>query len=195
MSFRLNPIFITNQASTTNEDLLQKLGLTNLTKRETVDFYDTNKEWETTFLGSKDGCKILCNSELCYNAFEDNSPLLTLQDCEVAAIIWDESYSSFGFCLMRDGKLIRKVLTTDQDIVHDFGDPIAEELEINPDEVYWPEERAEIIEMEGEEALELRIKAEIICRATNRLAKRYLGAGIVELRDPVELIEYEAVIP
>lgn len=73
MGFVLNPIFITNHASTSNEKLLNEVGLTGLIRGEAVDFYDTNKEWDTLFMGSKGDCKILCDGDLCLGAFEDEN--------------------------------------------------------------------------------------------------------------------------
>jgi len=68
MGFRLTPIFITNQASVSNEELLEAVGLTGLIKGKVVDFYDTNKDWDTVFIGSKGDCKILYDGDLCYEA-------------------------------------------------------------------------------------------------------------------------------
>ena len=50
MGFRLTPILITNQASVSNEELLETVGLTGLIKGKVVDFYATNKDWDTVFI-------------------------------------------------------------------------------------------------------------------------------------------------
>ncbi len=191
MGFRLNPIFITNQGSVSNEDLLDKVGLTGLIKGEAVDFYDTNKQWDTVFMGSKGDCKILCDGDLCLEAFEDDSALLKLKDCEIAAIIWNETVDNFGFCLIKNGKVERKAMVNDGDVEHDYGQPIQEELEISDDEMFEPDEMEEIIEMEGKDGLERMIKSKKICRAANNIVKRYLGVGLVEIQERIELNEYE----
>jgi hypothetical protein len=191
MGFRLNPIFITNQGSVSNEDLLDKVGLTGLIKGEAVDFYDTNKQWDTVFMGSKGDCKILCDGDLCLGAFEDESALLKLKDCEIAAIIWNETVDNFGFCLIKNGKVERKAMVSDGDLEHDYGQPIQEELEISDDELFEPDEMEEIIEMEGKDGFERMIKSEKICRATNNIVKRYLGVGLVEIQERIELNQYE----
>lgn len=190
MGFVLNPIFITNHGSVSNEELLDQLGLSGLTKGESVDFYDTNKDWDTVFMGSKGDCKILCNGALCFGAFQDDSALLRLKDCEIAAIVWNETVDYFGFCLIKNGKVERMAMTGDGNLEHDYGQPIREELEISDDELFEPEEREEIIEMEGPEGLERMIASEKICRAANSIVKRYLGAGLIEIQESIELWRY-----
>lgn len=191
MGFRLNPIFITNQSAVSNEELLDKVGLTNLMKGKTVGFYDTNKEWDTVFLGTKGDCKILVDGDLCSGAFEEDSPLLGLLNCEIAAIIWNDTTGNYGFCLMRDGKVVRKVMVSDNEIEYDFGQPIQEEIEIIDDELFVFEEMEEILESIGQEGLEKIAKSERICRATNNIVRRYLGAGLVEIHEEIELNEFE----
>ncbi|MBN8681231.1 MAG: hypothetical protein J0L99_01195 [Chitinophagales bacterium] len=177
MSFILNSIFITNQAAASSEKLLDTLGLTGLVSGATVNFYDTNKQWDSVFIGSKGDCKILCNGNLSLGAFEDDNPLLRLKDCEIAAVIWNETVGNFGFCLIKNGKIERKTMVIDGDIEHDYGQAIKEELEISDDELFEPDEMEEILEMEGRKGLERMIKSEKICRTTNNIVKRYLGAG------------------
>lgn len=191
MGFVLNPIFITNHAFISNEELLDEVGLTGMIKGKAVDLYDTNKEWDTVFIGSKGDCRILCDGDLCFGAFEDSSVLTGLKNCEIAAIIWNETVGNYGFCLIKNGKVERKVMVSDGEIEYDYGQPIQEELEISDDELFAPEEREEIIEMEGKKGLERMIKSEKICRATNRIVKRYLGVGLVEIQERIELNEYE----
>jgi hypothetical protein len=193
MGFRLTPIFITNQASVSNEELLEAVGLTGLIKGKVVDFYDTNKDWDTVFIGSKGDCKILCVGDLCYEAFVGESRLLRLKDCEIAAIIWNETADNYGFCLIKNGKIERKVMVSGDEFSHDYGQPIQEEIDLANDSLFEPEEIEEILEREGQEGLERRIKSEIICRATNRIVKRYLGANLVEIQESIELYEYEEV--
>ena len=191
MGFRLNPIFITNQASTSDEELLTKVGLKNLKKGKAVDFYDTNKKWDTVFVGSKGACKILCNGNISFGSFGADSTLLLFNDCEVAAIIWNETVDSYGFCLIKNGEIIRKIMVIDGDIEHDYGQPIEEESSIKDDELFGPDKMEKIIEMVGEEGFERMAKSERICRATNSIVKRYLGVGLVEIKERIELNEYE----
>jgi hypothetical protein len=50
IGFRLTPIFITNQTSVSNEELLEAVGLTGLIKGKVVDFYATNKGLDTVLI-------------------------------------------------------------------------------------------------------------------------------------------------
>lgn len=74
---------------------------------------------------------------------------------------------------------------------HDYGQPIQEEIDLANNPLFEPEEIEEILEREGQKGLERTIKSEIICRATNRIVKRYLGAKLVEIQESIELNEYE----
>ncbi|UZR95976.1 hypothetical protein [Chondrinema litorale] len=191
MGFRLIPIFIKSKALKSDEEILKMVGLPNLEKGKTFDFYDTNKQWDSVFIGTKDICKILCNGELASKAFKDENPFLNFEDTEIASIIWDETSSVYGFSLIKNGKTIRKVLVSDGEFEYDYGEPIPEELEINEDEIFIPEEKEEIIEGEGEEAFQEMMKAEKVCRVADTLAKRYIGAGVVGIQERIELNEYE----
>ena len=123
----------------------------------------------------------------------DESRLLRLKDCEIAASIWNASADNYGFCLIKNGKIERKVMVSDGDVSYDYGEPIQEEIDLAKDPLFEPEEIEEILEREGQEGLERTIKSEIICRATNRIVKRYLGTKLVEIQESIELYEYEEV--
>jgi hypothetical protein len=191
MGFRLTPIFIKSEKAKSDEELLKIVGMSNLEKGKAIDFYETNKQYESVFIGDKENCKILCNGELAYKAFEDENPFLNLENTEIASIIWNETSDVFGFCLIKNGKTIRKMLVSDGEFDHDFGEPIPEELEIKDDEIFMPEEKEEIIEDEGEQVYTDMVKAEKVCRVADILAKRYIGAGVVGIQERIELNEYE----
>ena len=174
-----------------DKELLEIVGLSNLKKGKAVDFYETNKQYKSVFIGEKENCKILCNGELAYKAFEDENPFLNLENTEIGSIIWNETSDVFGYCLIKNGKTIRKILVSDGEFDYDFGEPIPEELEIKDDEIFMPEEKEEIIEDEGEEVFSKMVKAEKVSRVANILAKRYIGAGIVGIQGRIELNEYE----
>ena len=80
---------------------------------------------------------------------------------------------------------------SDGEFRYDYGNPIPEESEIKDDEIFEPEEKEDIIEGEGEEVFKQMVKAEKVCRVANILAKRYIGVGIVEIQERIELAEYE----
>ena len=191
MGFRLTPIFIRSEESKSDKEILKMVGLSNLEKGKVVDFYETNKQWENVFIGTKGNCKILCNGGLANKAFEDENPFLNFENIEIASIIWNETSNVFGFSLIRNGKTIRKILVSDGEFECDYGEPIQEELEINDDEIFMPEEKEEIIEGEGEEAFNEMVKAEKVCRVADILAKKYIGAGVVGIQERIELNEYE----
>jgi len=191
MGFRLTPIFIKSEIPKSDKEILDTFGLSNLKKGKMVDFYDTNKQWENVFIGTKENCKILCNGELANKAFEDENLFLNLENTEITSIIWNETSDEFGFSLIKDGKIIRKIMVSDGEFKYDYGNPIPEESEIKDDEIFEPEEKEEIIEGEGEEVFKEMVKAEKVCRVANILAKRYIGVGIVEIQERIELAEYE----
>jgi hypothetical protein len=191
MGFRLTPIFIKSEEIMSDEEILTIVGLSNLEKNQVVDFYQTSKQYERTFMGAKGNCKILVNGELAYKTFEDETPFLYIDNTEIASIIWDETSGVFGFSLIQNGKTVRKILVMAGEIECEEGEAISEELEIQDEEIFMPEEKAEIIETEGEEVFNEMLKAEKICRVTNILAKRYIGTGLVEIQEKIELNEYK----
>ncbi len=191
MGFRLAVIFITNQDAVSNEELLGKLGFEDKEKWNKTDFYGTSKQSDLIFVGTKNKCKIIANGTLANNAFLAGNPLLSLKGSEIASLIWNETSSIYGFCLIKNGEIIRSVLSVDDVEIEDgFGEPIEEENEIKEDQLFQPDEIEEILEHEGEAYLKNLIKSEIICRATNNLAKRFIGAGLVEIQDHIEMIKY-----
>ncbi len=191
MGFRLNVIFITNVASTSNEELLEKIGMSDKEKWSTTDFYGTSKQSSLIFVGTKNNCKIISNGALAHRAFEKDNPFLNFKNSEIASIIWNETSSVYGFSLIKNGQLIRNVISVDDEEVEaGFGNPIKEETEIKEDHLFDPEEVEEIIENEGREYFNNLVKSEKICRAANNLAKRYIGTGLVEIQDPIKMIEY-----
>jgi len=185
MAFRLSPIFVKSKILKSDEVTLNSLGLSNFKKGKIVDFYDTNKQGHKLFIGTKENFKILCNGELANKAFEDESLFLSLKDTVTTSIIWNETSDEFGFCLIKDGKMIRKVLVSDGEFKYDFGNPISEELEIKDDEIFDREEKEEIIDDEGEEVFKEMVKAEKVYRVASILVKRYLGAGIEEIQERI----------
>ena len=191
MGFRLTPIFISNQGKNSDIEVLSKLGLSNLEKGKSVNFYDTNKQWDEIFIGTKGDCKIICNGELASEAFGDKNPFLNFNDAEVAVIIWNETSDVYGFNLIQNGKVVRSIMTSDGEIKIDFGNPIPEELEIKEDELFDAEDIEEIMEYEDEEGFKAVVKAEKICRATANLAKRYIRSEIVSISERIELYEYK----
>ena len=136
MGFRLTPIFIKSEIPKSDKEILDTFGLSNLKKGKMVDFYDTNKQWENVFIGTKENCKILCNGELANKAFEDENLFLNLENTEITSIIWNETSDEFGFSLIKDGKIIRKIMVSDGEFKYDYGNPIPEESEIKDDETY-----------------------------------------------------------
>lgn len=190
MGFALHPIFITNQASVSNEELLDRLGFTELVKWRAVDFYDTSKTWNTVFVGSKDDCKIICSDVLCEQAFEEDGPLMWFEESEITAIYWNETVDMYGFCLIKNGNVVRKALAIGREITHDKGQPVPEELEILDTDLFEPDEMEEIIKREGKERLEEMIKAGKICRATARIVARYLGTSLLNISEELLLQEY-----
>lgn len=191
MGLRLNTIFITGQDSVSNEELLQKLGIENKEKWSRTDFYGTSKQWDSFFVGIKNNCKIICNGDLAHKAFQEENPFLNLKESEIASIIWNETAGVYGFSLIKNGRRIRSVISIDDDEIEPgFGDPIIEELEINKDGLFSSDEIKEILEAEGEEYLNNVIESEVISRAANNLAKRYIGTGIVEIQERIEMYEY-----
>ncbi len=191
MGFRLTPIFIKSENPKSDKQLLEIIGLSNLEKGKVVDFYNTSKQYESVFIGNKGNCKILCNGDLAYKAFEDENPFLNMENTEIASIIWNETSQVFGFCLIKNGITIRKMLVNDGEFELDFGEPIPEELKINNDEVFMPEEKEEIIKKEGEDVFNEMVKAEKVCRVANILAERYIGSGVVQIKERIELNQYE----
>jgi len=191
MGFRLTPIFIRCQEPISEEEILNKVGLPNLEKGISVHFYDTNKQWESVYVGTKGNCIILCNGELASKAFENNNPFLTLKSAEIASIIWNETSDAFGFSVIRNGEIIRKVLVIDGEFEWDYGSPILEESLINDNEVFMAEEKEEIIEEDGEDAYNEMVRAEKVCRVVDILAKRYIGTGLLGIREGIELNLYE----
>jgi hypothetical protein len=190
MGFRLTLIFLQSEEPKSDEEILKKLGLTNLEKGKTVNFYDTSKQYERVFIGTKGNCKILSNGKLAYQALEEENPFLSLENTEICAIIWDETSAVFGFSLIKNGKTIRKMLVIDSEIECDFGEIIPEELAMKGEEIFTLEEKEEIIEEEGEEGFNEKVKAEKISRIANILAKRYISASLVSLQERIELSEY-----
>lgn len=198
MGFRLNAIFITGQALVSNEEILNKIGYSDFQKIDgTVDFYGTNKQRDSFFIGSVGSCKLICNGKLADQLiFEENekNPLLNFKESEIAAIIWDETSGIYGFCLIQNGEIVRNVISLDGEKPDEgIGNPVQEELEINGEELFSLEEREEIIKYEGEEGLRHGIENSIICEATNNLAKRYIGYKLMEINKRIELTKYESL--
>lgn len=191
MGFRLSPIFIKSEKVKSDEELLKNFELTNLKRGMEVDFYQTSKQSEKIFIGTKNNCKIVCNGKLANEAFKDENRFLSLENSEIASIIWNETSDVFGFSLINNGRIVRKVMVCDGEFQCDYGSPISEELEIKEDEIFRLEEKEEIVEEEGEDVFKEMVKAEKVCRVANILAKRYIGAGIVEIKERIELNEYE----
>lgn len=190
MAFRLHPVFIKSEIINTPEALLQLMDKSDSTKGETFDFYATSKQYDRVFIGRIADYMICCNGNLAYGALDEENPLLDIKDVEAAAIIWDETSAVFGFSIIRKGMAVRKVLVVDGEIECNEGEPVAEELAIDEDRLFDPEEKEEILEEEGPEGFAALVQAEKICRATNAVAKRYLGTGIVELQKKLDLHEY-----
>ncbi|HEX4958136.1 MAG TPA: hypothetical protein VFV46_08155 [Lacibacter sp.] len=190
MSFRLTPVFIQSNTPFTEEEVLQAAGLPSLQKGKAIAFYETSKQYDRVFMGRNSHCTIVCNGNLAYAAFDDHYPLAQLQNAEITAIIWDETSGCFGFSYIKNGETIRKVMVVDGSIECDEGEPLAEETTINEEDLFPEDEREEMIEAEGEEGFLELLKAEKICRATNLLAKRFLGTGMMELQEQMELYEY-----
>lgn len=191
MGFRLNAIFITNQGSTSNEEILIKLGLTNLNKGNSVDFFGTNKKWYSTFIGTYGDCKIICNGKLASEAFDIKNPFLNFKESEIASIIWNETADLYGFSLIKNGKIIRKIMTVQEDTMTGFGLPIEEELVLKEEELLSKEDVEEIIETEGEEMLKKIIESERIAQAADNLVQRYLGTSLSNINQEIELLEYK----
>lgn len=191
MGLNLNPIFITNQAFISDEVLLDKMKITNLKKGKAVNFYDTNNQWDTLFIGNKDNCKILCEGGMARQAFNENNPFLEFKESEVAAIIWNEVSDMFGFSLMKNGVITRRLLFSAGELRYNDGKPLPEELAIKIDEIFGAKEKQAIIQAQGQNAFDTMLIAEIVCTATNDLAKRYLGTGIVDNKELIEFREYE----
>ena len=179
MGFVLAPIFIKSENSISDEAILNKVGLDRLTKGEPINFYATNKKWEQVFIGTKGNCKIICNGGLASKAFEKENPFVGFENSEIAVIIWNSTSDYYGFCLFKNGKVIRKVVTCDGEFEHDYGNPIAEELAIKEDEIFMLEEMEEMIENEGKEGFEKMVKAEKVCIVADMLANRYLGTCLL----------------
>ena len=190
MAFRLHVVFIKSETMNNAEALLQLTGMSHLQKTQAFDFYATSKQYDRLFIGRKADCTICCNGNLAYGAFNEEHPFLQLADAEVAAIVWDETSGVFGYSIIRNGIAVRKALVTDGEIECNEGEPVAEELAIDENSLFEPEEKEEMLEEEGPEGFAALVQAEKICRATNAIAKRYLGTGIVELQDNIELHEY-----
>lgn len=192
MGFRLYPIFIKCHDSLySDKDILNMIGLSDLKKIKTVNFYQTSKQEKDIFIGTKGNCKILCNRELAYSAFEENNVFLQFKNCEVASTIWDETSSISGFSIINNGKIIRKVLSFEGDIKHNFGSPIQEELEIDEENVFPKDEEKEIFEHEGIEGLKSLIRERVIDIATDNLVKRYIGERLLNIREKIEMNKYE----
>ncbi len=191
MGLNLNPIFITNVGTLSNEVLLRKIGITNLKKGKAVNFYDTNNQWDSLFIGNKDNCKIICEGGMARQAFNENNPFLDFKENEIAAIIWNEVSDMFGFSLIKNGVIARNLLFSAGELRYNYGKPIPEELAININELFEVNERKAIIQAQGQNAFDTMLIAEIVCTATNELAKRYLGTGIVDNKEMIEFYEYE----
>lgn len=191
MGLRLNVIFITNVASLTNEELLTKLGLEDKEKWSRTSFYGTSKKENSLYVGTKGQCKIISNGALAHSLFKNENPFLNLKNSEVASIIWNETASIYGFCLIKNGEMIRQILSFDVELIEgDFGAPIPKEIEIKSEDLFDTDTENEIIEAEGLEYFNNLVKAEKACKAANNLAKRYVGCSLVEIGDDVEMIEY-----
>lgn len=190
MGFQLHPIFISNKNSFSNEEVLDKLGISNLKKGERIEFYKTNKKLTSIFVGDIGKYKIVCSGELVWKAFKDEAVFSEFNDCEIAVTIWNETIDSFGFCLIEKGNLIRKALATDSGIEYNIGQPIEEELKFTDVELFDQDEKEEMIEMEGMDGFKEILKSEIICRATGELSKRYLGSTIIQFNEQIDLFEY-----
>lgn len=194
MGFRLYPIFIKCHDSLySDKDILNMIGLSDLKKIKTVNFYQTSKQEKDIFIGTKGNCKILCNRELAYSAFEDNNIFLQFKNCEIASTIWDETSSISGFSIINNGKIIRKILCLDGNIEYNFGNPIQEELEIDEEIFFSNDEKKEIIDHGGIEEFEMLVKEQVIDTATDNLVKRYIGERLLNLslREKIEMNKYE----
>ena len=171
--------------------MLDRIGLKGKEKWSATDFYGKNKQWDSIFVGTKNNCKIICNGNLSHIAFEKDNPFLSLRNCEIASIVWNETAGVFRFCLIKDGQIIRSMSAIDdEEIEEGFGTPLKEETEIKEDNLFDSKEVEEIIENEGIEYFKNLVKYEKICIAANNLAKRYIGVGLVEIQDRIEMIEY-----
>lgn len=190
MGFRLTPIFIQSNTQLSEEEVLQAAGLTHLQKGMAVPFYDTSKQYDRVFTGHKNNCSIVCNGPLAYAAFDEADPFELLTTAETTVIIWDETSGVFGFCWRKNGQTIRKVMVIEETFECNEGSPLPEELAVDVETLFDPEEKEEIIEEEGEEAFAEKVKAAIICRAANELAKRYLGAALMQLQERIEMYEW-----
>jgi len=196
MGLKLNAIFITGQALISDQEILNKVGFSNLEKIEkSVDFYKTNKQRDSIFIGSVGNCKLICNGELADRAWlmdKEKNPLLSFKEKEIAVIKLDDSAGIDGFCLINNGEIVRSIIVVAGEKSNGgFGKPIQEELDINIDELFTLEEKEEIIEFEGENAFERILEAAKISKAANNLAKRYLGTGLMEIKERIKLFQYE----
>ncbi len=190
MSFRLHPVFIKSKTINAAEAVLLLIGKSDLKKGEAFDFYATNKQYDRVFIGKAAECMLCCNGNLAYGSFDEDHPFLHMAEGEATAIVWDETSSVFGFSILQNGKAVRKVLVVDGELECNEGEPVAEELAIDENSLFEPEEKDEILEEEGEQGFAAIVQAEKICRATSAVAKRYLGTGIVELQEQLVLHEY-----
>lgn len=192
MGFRLFPIFIKCQNSLySDEDILNMIGLSNFKKTKTVGFYQTSKQEKYVFIGTKGNCKILCNRDLAYSAFEENNIFLQFKNCEIASTIWDETSSISGFGIINNGKVIRKILCLDGDIKYNFGNPIQEELNVDEEIFFSKDEKKEIIESGGIEGFKMLVKEQVIDTATDNLVTRYIGERLLNIREKIEMNKYE----
>lgn len=190
MAFRFNPIFIKSAIPQSDEKLLQNIGLSHLIKGNVVDFFDTNKQYERVFVGANGACNILSNGALAYQAFDAKNPFIQLENAEIVAIIWDETLGIFGFCCIQNGEMMRKVLVVEGVLECDEGTPLPEESLFTVDKVFTADEIAEMLDADGEEELEERLKAETVWRVADVLAKKYMGMGFVDIKEGILLHEY-----
>lgn len=193
MSFKLNAIFIQGQALASDQEILNRVGFSDLEKiGEPVDFYETNKQRDSIFIGSVKNCKLICNGKLANEADLKDNPLLNFKENEIAVISLDDSAGVDKFCLIKNGKIVRSMIAIAGEKSYEgFGTPIQEELDINIDELFTPEEKEEIIEFEGEDGFKQIVVEAKIAEAANNLAKRYLGTGLMEIKERIKLYKYE----
>lgn len=190
MGFQLNPIFISNQESISNEELLNKLHIPNLKKGKKVNFFDTNKKILSVFVGDIGDYKLICSGELLWKAFENDNTFSDFKNSEVTALIWNETISSYGFCIVEKGMVCRKILVTDNEIQYNTGLPIHEELRLNGKRFFDPEEKEEIVDMYGKDEFAKYYQSELICRATDELSKKYLGVSLLAFDESIEFFHY-----